>query len=40
MFGNAGVRLVDGFVDRPNAIDILFIHLPGQDSGIALLFLL
>ena len=33
---NAGIRLVDGFVDHPNVTAILYAHLPGQDSGRAL----
>lgn len=37
---NAGVRLVDGFVDHPNVTAVLFAHLPGQDSGNALVSLL
>lgn len=37
---NAGVRLVDGFVDHPNVTALLFAHLPGQESGNALVSLL
>lgn len=33
---NAGVRLVDQFVDHPNVTAIIFAHLPGQDTGNAL----
>ncbi|KAH9907186.1 glycoside hydrolase family 3 protein [Xylariomycetidae sp. FL2044] len=33
---NAGVRLVDQFVDNPNVTALIFAHLPGQDSGRAL----
>ncbi|KAI0026168.1 glycoside hydrolase family 3 protein [Xylariomycetidae sp. FL0641] len=33
---NAGVRLVDGFVEHPNVTALLYAHLPGQDSGRAL----
>lgn len=33
---NAGVRLVDQFVDHPNVTGIIFGHLPGQDTGNAL----
>jgi beta-glucosidase len=33
---NAGVRLVDQFVDHPNVTALIFAHLPGQDSGRAL----
>lgn len=40
VFHNAGVRLVDGFVDHPNVTAIIFGHLPGQDSGKALVSLL
>jgi beta-glucosidase len=37
---NAGLRLVDQFVDHPNVTAIVFAHLPGQDSGRALVSLL
>jgi beta-glucosidase len=37
---NAGTRLVDNFVDHPNVTAIIFAHLPGQDSGRALVSLL
>lgn len=37
---NAGTRLVDGFADHPNVTGIIFAHLPGQDSGNALVRLL
>ncbi|KAG6003493.1 hypothetical protein E4U43_000912 [Claviceps pusilla] len=37
---NAGPRLVDGFVDHPNVTAILFAHLPGRESGTALVKLL
>ncbi|KAH8178923.1 fibronectin type III-like domain-containing protein [Sarocladium implicatum] len=37
---NAGVRLVDGFIDHPNVSAVIFAHLPGQDSGPALVELL
>ncbi|QLI69740.1 uncharacterized protein G6M90_00g055160 [Metarhizium brunneum] len=40
VFGSPGIRLVDGFIDHLNATAILFIHLPGQQSGMALVFLL
>lgn len=33
---NAGIRLVDGFVNHPNVTGIIYAHLPGQDSGRAL----
>ncbi|KAG5916884.1 hypothetical protein E4U42_007465 [Claviceps africana] len=37
---NAGPRLVDGFVDHDNVTAILFAHLPGRESGTALVKLL
>lgn len=37
---NAGVRVVDGFVDHPNVKALVFAHLPGQESGHALVSLL
>ncbi|KAI0018481.1 glycosyl hydrolase family 3 N terminal domain-containing protein [Xylariomycetidae sp. FL0641] len=40
VFHNAGTRLVDAFVDHPNVTAIIFAHLPGQDSGAALVELL
>lgn len=40
VFHNAGVRLVDTFVDHPNVTAIIFAHLPGQESGRALVSLL
>ncbi|KAL7938922.1 glycoside hydrolase family 3 protein [Trichoderma chlorosporum] len=40
VFHNAGPRLVDGFVDHPNVTAIIFAHLPGQESGPALVSLL
>ncbi|KAI1652485.1 glycoside hydrolase family 3 protein [Daldinia decipiens] len=36
VFHNAGVRLVDQFIDNPNVTALIFAHLPGQDSGRAL----
>lgn len=33
---NAGVRLVDRFIDNPNVTAVIYAHLPGQDSGRAL----
>ena len=33
---NAGVRLVDRFIDNPNITAVIYAHLPGQDSGRAL----
>lgn len=32
---NAGVRLVDEFIEHPNVTAVLFAHLPGQDAGKA-----
>ncbi|KAK4063280.1 CAZyme family GH3 [Trichoderma aggressivum f. europaeum] len=40
VFHNAGPRLVDGFVDHPNVTALIFAHLPGQESGPALVSLL
>ncbi|KAI0134389.1 glycoside hydrolase superfamily [Xylariales sp. AK1849] len=40
VFHNAGIRLVDQFIDHPNVTALLFAHLPGQDSGHALVSLL
>jgi beta-glucosidase len=37
---NAGVRLVDQFIDHPNITAVIFAHLPGQDSGRALVSVL
>lgn len=37
---NAGVRLVDQFADHANVTAIIYAHLPGQDSGTALVSLL
>ncbi|KAK9797888.1 putative Beta-glucosidase [Seiridium cardinale] len=36
VFHNAGVRLVDQFIDHPNVTALIFAHVPGQDSGRAL----
>ncbi|KAK4561100.1 hypothetical protein LTR86_005055 [Recurvomyces mirabilis] len=33
---NAGIRLVDAWIDNPNVTAVLFAHLPGQDAGRAL----
>lgn len=33
---NAGIRLVENWIDHPNVKAVLFAHLPGQDSGRAL----
>ncbi|KAM0520153.1 hypothetical protein ACHAPE_003433 [Trichoderma viride] len=40
IFHNAGPRLVDGFIDHPNVTAVIFAHLPGQESGPALVSLL
>lgn len=40
VFHNAGTRLVDQFVNHPNVTAILFAHLPGQETGPALVSLL
>ncbi|EPE09840.1 glycoside hydrolase family 3 protein [Ophiostoma piceae UAMH 11346] len=37
---NAGPRIVDSWVDHPNISAVIFAHLPGQDSGRALVSLL
>lgn len=34
---NAGVRLVDRWIANPNITAVLYAHLPGQDSGRALI---
>lgn len=33
---NAGIRLVDRWIDNPNITSVIYAHLPGQDSGQAL----
>jgi len=33
---NAGIRLVDAWIDNPNITAVIYAHLPGQDSGQAL----
>jgi beta-glucosidase len=33
---NAGIRLVDKWIDHPNVKAVILAHLPGQDSGRAL----
>ena len=33
---NAGIRLVDRWIDNPNITAVIYAHLPGQDSGQAL----
>ncbi|KUI74295.1 putative beta-glucosidase M [Cytospora mali] len=40
IFHNTGVRLVDQFIDNENVTGLIFAHLPGQESGRALLSLL
>lgn len=40
VFQNAGARLVDQFIDHPNVTALVFAHVPGQDSGKALVALL
>jgi len=40
VFHNAGVRLVDQWIDHPNVTALLFAHLPGDASGRALVSLL
>lgn len=37
---NAGVRLVDEWIDHPNVTAAIFAHLPGQDAGRAIVQLL
>ncbi|PLB47486.1 beta-glucosidase-related glycosidase [Aspergillus steynii IBT 23096] len=37
---NAGIRLVNAWVDHPNVTAVLFAHLPGQDSGRSVVSLL
>lgn len=37
---NAGIRLVDQWIDHPNVTAVMFAHLPGQESGRALVQLL
>jgi beta-glucosidase len=37
---NAGIRLVDQWIEHPNITAVVFAHLPGQDSGRALVQLL
>lgn len=40
IFHNAGIRLVDQFVDHQNVTGIIFAHLPGEMSGKALVEIL
>ncbi|EHL01946.1 putative beta-glucosidase M [Glarea lozoyensis 74030] len=37
---NAGIRLVDQWIENPNVTAVIFAHLPGQDSGEALVKIL
>lgn len=37
---NAGIQLVDAWIDNPNVTAVMFAHLPGQDAGLALVQLL
>ncbi|KAF2771068.1 putative beta-glucosidase [Teratosphaeria nubilosa] len=37
---NAGIRTVDAWIDNENITAVIFAHLPGQDSGTALVELL
>ena len=37
---NAGIRLVDSWIDHPNITAVMFAHLPGQESGSALVELI
>ncbi|RMZ42013.1 hypothetical protein AFCA_006858 [Aspergillus flavus] len=37
---NAGIRLVNNWIDHENVTAVIFAHLPGQDSGRALVELL
>ncbi|KAI0376943.1 glycoside hydrolase family 3 protein [Hypomontagnella monticulosa] len=37
---NVGPRLVDQWIDHPNVTAVIFAHLPGQDSGKAIVSLL
>lgn len=36
----AGIRLVDSWIEHPNVTAVVLAHLPGQDSGAALVSLL
>lgn len=40
IFHNAGIRLVDQWIDHPNVTALMFAHLPGEASGRALVSLL
>jgi len=37
---NAGIRLVDQWIDHPNVTAVIYAHVPGQDNGRALVQLL
>lgn len=37
---NAGIRIVDTWIDNPNVTAVIYGHLPGQDSGRALVSIL
>jgi beta-glucosidase len=37
---NAGIRLVDAWIDHENVTAVMFAHLPGQDSGRSVVQLL
>jgi len=37
---NAGIRVVDAWIEHPNVTALIYAHLPGQDSGRALVQLL
>ncbi|KAF2402725.1 beta-glucosidase [Trichodelitschia bisporula] len=37
---NAGIRLVDAWIGHPNVTAVIYAHLPGQDSGRALIDIL
>lgn len=37
---NAGIRLVDQWIENPNVTAVIMAHLPGQDSGRALVEIL
>lgn len=37
---NAGPRVVDAWIDNENVTAVIFAHLPGQDSGEALVKIL
>jgi len=37
---NAGIRVVDRFIDNPNITAVIFAHLPGQETGQAIVDIL